>query len=220
MAAQGLPGALNAQHVVANTPMGKCFTVSFLWSSSDCDEGRKSVDKISTLGMLLYSEVKETTIQEWLKESEAFVPMSAYGCNCSVNVREMTDEVVKIIAREILKMPDDPSTVFSTHQLRGPPAKTNGESFFGARAPHYLFDLVATSSDAGRARISWDWAKNFRDALQSFDPQNILPTTYICLTHPAEADLHIIYQENGDKLVETKRRYDPNNVFKHVLPKF
>ena len=124
------------------------------------------------------------------------------------------------MAQEIPKMPDDPATIFSTHQLRRPSAKTNDESVFGARTPHYLFDLVSISSDAGRARISWDWAKNFRDALQSSDPQNVLPTTYICLTHPAEASLEMIYQENRDKLVEIKKRYDPDNVFRHALPQF
>ena len=124
------------------------------------------------------------------------------------------------MAQEIPKMPDDPATVFSTHQLRGLSAKTNDESVFGARTPHYLLDLVATSSDAGRARISWEWAENFRNALQSSDPENVLPTTYICLTHPAEASLEIIYQENRDKLVEIKKRYDPDNVFRHALPEF
>ena len=104
---QGLPDALNVQHVVANTPMGKCFTVSLLWSSSDCDEGRQHVDEISTLGTPRYSGVKETTIPEWLKESEAFVPKSAYGCNCSVNVREMTNEVVRIVSKSLGIIPTE-----------------------------------------------------------------------------------------------------------------
>ena len=217
---QGLPDALNTQHVVANTPMGKCYIISFLWGSPDCDAGHRYVDMISALGTLLYNGVKETMIPEWLKESEAFVPKSAHGCNYSVNVREMTDEVVQIIGREVLKMPDDPAAVFSTHQLRGPSAKQNDESVFATRTPHYLFDLVAISSDPRRARVSWDWAEHFRDALRSSDSLNVLPTTYIPLTPPVEASLEMIYQENRDKLVEIKRKYDPNNVFKHALLEF
>ncbi len=220
MTKQGLPDALNAQRVIVNTPKGKCFTIGFLWSSPDHHEGRRYVEKIATLGTPLHSGVREKTIPEWLIESDAFVPKTAYGSNCSVNVREITDEVVQIMGRELLKMPNDPATVFHTHQVRGPSGEKNNDSCFSARSPHYLMYIVAISNDANRARISWEWAKHFREALQSSDPQNVLPTNFICSTSPAEASLEMIYQEHRDKMVETKERYDPRNVFKHALPRF
>jgi len=64
------------------------------------------------------------------------------------------------------------------------------------------------------------WAKHYGNSLASSDPQNVLSATYITLTPPAEASLKVIYQENRDKLVEIEKKYDPNIVFTHALPKF
>jgi hypothetical protein len=86
--------------------------------------------------------------------------------------------------------------------------------------PHYIIEFISTSSEASRAPEAWEWATGFREALKGADPQNVLPTTYILLTPPAEATLEMIYQEYRDRLVEVKERYDPKNAFKHVLPNF
>lgn len=218
MAKEGLPDALNVQHVVANTPMGRCFTASVTWSSWDFDKGRQYVERLSSFGTVLNNGVKEMSILEWLKESETLVPKSAYGRSISVYVIELTDEVVKITGQEVSKMPNDRSTLFSTHELRGPSAKANEESVFSARTPHFLIELIATSSDAERADRALEWASSSQDALRRTDLNNVLPMTYISLTPPEESKLETIYQEYRDKLVKIKKRYDPDNVFRHALP--
>lgn len=155
-----------------------------------------------------------------MKEGEAFVPKSAYGCNLSVNVRELTNEVNQVIGEQILKMPNDPATLLTIQELRGPSTSPRDDSVFGTRTPHYIVEFIATSSDAIRAPEAWKWANDFREALKGTDLQNVLPSTYISLTPPAEASLEMIYQEYRDKVVEMKERYDPKNVFKHALPNF
>ena len=200
--------------------MGRAFIVGFVWSSSDFEEGRQWLEKISSLGNVLFSNVKETTIPEWMKEGEAFVPKSAYGCNLSVNVRELTEEVNQVIAEQVLKMPNDPATLFKIQDLRGPSASPRDDSVFGTRTPHYIIEFISTSSEASLAPEAWEWAIGFREALKGTDAQNVLPTAYISLTPPAEATLEMVYQEYRDKLVEIKERYDPKNIFKHALPNF
>jgi hypothetical protein len=57
---------------------------------------------MSSLGNVRFSGAKETTIPAWMKEGEAFVPKSAYGCNLSVNVRELMGEVNQVIVEQVL----------------------------------------------------------------------------------------------------------------------
>ena len=184
MTKRGLPAALGLQPSIVNTPMGKCYAVGFMWSSDDLDQGRKYLDEISSLGHVVHGGVGVTTIPEWLKANEAFIPKSAYGGVCTINLRELTDEVNDVVGREVAKMPDDPATLTSIHQLRGASSDVNNDSVYGARTPHYLFEFCATSSDPERAKAAWDWAVGFRDALRNTDPNNILTSTYICLTPP------------------------------------
>ena len=219
-AKKGLPAALGIQQHILNTPMGKCFAVSFLWSSSDLDEGRKNLDQIASFGTVLFNGVKETTVPEWMDDNATFLPKVVHGRSCTISLRKLTDEIISIIGREVAGMPEDPATFFSIHHLRGPSETARLKSVFGVREAHYCFEFIATAVDATRTEEVWDWAVGFRAALRKSDRQNILTSTYISLDPPAEANSAAIYGDNWEKLVEIKKEYDPKNVFKHALPKF
>lgn len=218
---KGIPAALGIQQNVLNTPMGKCFAVGFMWSSPNLDEGRKNLDQIASFGQVLFNGVKETTIPEWMDDIATFAPKVAYGRNCTISLRKLTPEVTSIIGREVIAMPEDRSTLLSIHQLRGPSeAPQANNSVFGARTAHYCMEFIATASEPDKTQAPWDWAVRFRGALRETNAENILKSTYISLTPPAEASSAAIYGENWDTLVDIKREYDPRNVFKHALPKF
>lgn len=220
LAKEGLPAGLGIQQNVLNTPMGKCFAVGFMWSSPNLDAGRKILDQIASFGTVLFNGVKETTIPEWMETIATFVPKVAYGRNCTISLRKLTDEVNTIIGREIAGMPEDRATLLSIHQMRGPSEGAQPNSVFGAREAHYCVEFIATVTEAARTEEVWDWAVGFRDALRKTDGQNILTSTYISLTPPAEVSSAAIYGENWEKMVEIKREFDPKNVFKYALPKF
>lgn len=220
LAKQGFPPALGIQQNVLTTPMGKCFAVGFMWSSSDLDEGHKILDQVASFGTVLFKAVKETTVPEWMDTIATFVPKNAYGRNCTISIRQLTDEVIDIIGRETAAMPEDPATLLSIHQLRGPSETALLDSVFGAREAHYCIEFIATALDPKRTAEVWEWAVRFRAAIRETDQKNILTSTYISLTPPTEANPAAIYGENWEKLVEIKKDYDPKNVFKHALPKF
>lgn len=218
--AKRIPAALGIQQNVLNTPMGKCFAVGFMWSSGDLDEGRKNLDQIASFGQVLFNGVKETTVPEWMDTIAKFVPQFAYGRDCCISVRKLTEEVTNIISREIPEMPEDPATLLAIHQMRGPSEAAQANSVFGARTAHYCIEFIATASEQERTQAGWDWAVRFRGALRETDRQNILTSTYISLTPPEEANSAAIYGDNWENMVEIKKEYDPKNVFKHALPKF
>ena len=220
MEKRGLPGALGVQPSIVNTPMGKLFVAGFMWSSSDLVEGRRYLNEISSYGNVIQSTVELTTLPEWMKASEAFVPKAAYGSVCCVSLRELTDEVNDIVIEQVEEMPDDPAVMLSFHQLRGRSAFADLESVFGTQTPHYCIELIGASVHSQKAKANWDWAAKIRKALQQTDLKNVIPATYISLTPPNDSNSKTIFGEHWQKLVDIKQRYDPNNVFKHALPKF
>ncbi|KAH7136849.1 D-lactate dehydrogenase [Dactylonectria estremocensis] len=220
LAAQGLPDVLGLQQSFVNTPIGKKFTVIFVWSSSDLALGRHWLHQIEKLGEVLSHSVIPTTITDWLHDSGAYVPKTAHGGNCTMSIRNFTPEVITTVGEQIFKMPGDPATLFSAHELRGKSASPHIASVFGSRTPHYVLEFIATSSSKDRALEAWEWATGFRDAVTKTTASNILPGTYISLTPPSDAKCSVIYGTSWEKLVDTKKTYDPNNVFKHAMPQF
>ena len=220
MEKRGLPAALGIQPFIVNTPMGKLLVAGFMWSSSDLNEGRKYLDELSSYGNVIHSTVELTTIPEWIKASEAFVPKAAYGGLCSVSLRELTAEVIDVVIRQIEEMPDDPGVMLSFHQLRGSSAFSDLESVFGMQTPHYCIELIGISVQSEKAKANWEWATGIQQALRRTDPKNVMPATYTSLTPPSNDSSKAIFGEHWQKLVNIKKRYDPNNVFKHALPKF
>jgi hypothetical protein len=221
-ALQDLPKALGLQQSFVNTPAGKCFTIGFLWSSDDLELGYQWLTKIEALGDVIHNSVVATTLKEFLDNSGSFIPTSAYGGNCTISVRKITDELVTVIADQISNMPVDAATLFSAHELRGQAASdATHDSVFGPRMPHFVLEFIATSSSPDLAQRAWQWATGFRDAVRKTEPENILPFTYICLSPPANADFPSMYGDDRWKeLVRIKKQYDPENVFVHALPQF
>lgn len=191
-----------------------------MWSSPDLDAGRRYLEKVCSFGTVVHSGVDVMTIPEWQEATAAFVAESAYGGDCTVNVRELTDEISEVIGQQVEKMPDDPATLFSIHQLRTSAAGENEDSIFSNRVPHHCIEIIATSSDKGRAEEAWDWALGFRKALLSTSAENVVESTYIALTPPQHSSGPVMYGGNWKELVEIKERYDPKNVFRHALPNF
>lgn len=220
LAAKGLPDALGIQRSFVNTPMGTVLCAVFVWSSDDLNLGRHWLHQIESLGEVVHNSVIPTTVKDWLDDSGAYVPKTAYGGNCTVSVTSFDDDVVKVVGEEIAKMPADPATLFSAHELRGRSALPRARSVFAARMPHYVFEFIATSSTPDMAREAWVWASGFRDAVRRHASHSVLPITYVALTPPSDANFPVIYGKQWQRLQEIKKMYDPNNVFCHAIPQF
>ena len=108
LSAKGFPPQLTLNQTVVNTPHGRAFGVVFVWSSEDEATGRQWLQKVEALGTVVMSMVAVTTIPEWIRGSTKFTPSGFYGEGRTHNIRQMTGEVVEIIARSFGKMPKDP----------------------------------------------------------------------------------------------------------------
>lgn len=191
----------------------------FVWSSSDLESGRIYLNKLAALGKIAANTVVETTAPEWIKGSSALIPQHAYGGERTVTVRNLTNQVIEIIGRNIAKMPSDSATGFSIQECRGPSATPHPGSVFGTRKPHFVLEMIGSVANLESMNASQAWAATFRKELLQSSGNNLLPGTYISVTKPGDNSLSNIYGPNYQALLALKRKFDPKDVFNLAIPR-
>lgn len=179
--------------------------------------GQTYLDKVAALGRETMRTVKGMTVQEWMEINKGLVPYGVYGHDTSVTVRNVTDEIAEVIGRNLAKMPSDPSTQFSVHELRGPSTNSDEGSVFRARDPHYIIELLGNVSKPANIDASNAWITTFREELRQC--KGVLPRDYISLTRPSDTTLDRLYGSELSTLYALKKRYDPNGVFNLSVPR-
>ena len=112
-----------------------------------------------------------------------------------------------------------PGCAIFTHEFRGAAARVPAEATaFGLRRDHVLVEILATfvdHSDQIEEQRHRQWA---RAALQAFDAM-ALPGGYPNLLAGDDPDRAAqSYGRNAARLIEAKRYYDPDNVFRSAIP--
>lgn len=162
--------------------------------------------------------VAPTTVPEWLDAASAVSPTQCYGSMFSINVRELTPEVVDVISSHAENMPNDPPTIFGIHELRPCPATAGyPDSVFPLRMPHFMFEIFPAVETADRVEAARQWGQDLYDALRKTDSANLLPGTYLPFALWESVNAREIFLEGYDTLAELKREYDPANVFRYAL---
>jgi hypothetical protein len=115
LSAGGVPPQLTLNQVLVNTPHGRTFGVIFVWSSEDERTGRRWLKKVEALGTVIMNMVAMASIPDWIRGTARFTPTGFHGEGRTRNIRQMTDEVMDVIARSFEKMPADPVSPPGSH---------------------------------------------------------------------------------------------------------
>jgi hypothetical protein len=194
------------------------FGANFHWGSDSEEAGRLNLAKVEKLGTVVMNTIVTTTVGGWLEGSRAIVPSGVYGSTRTINLREITSEVTKIVGPILAEMPSDPGTMYSVHELRGDSARPKTNSVFGSREPHMMVEFIGTAIEQANANTSLDWAERAVSEIRKTDPGNILPGTYISLDPEGATPLSKIYGANYGSLLALKQEHDPEHVFKLAIP--
>ena len=223
LSVEGLPLQLTVQQLVVNSPFGRVMALSFMWSAEDVATGLIWRDKFETLGTVMMNTVAVRTIPDWLSESTASIPTSVHGLSRTHNLREMSDDVSAIICSALEKMPSDPGTMFSIHQLRGSSASKNSGSVFGSRVPHFMLEILGFATIEENRDNSIKWATETWEAINQMDNGTVLPQAYISLDHLGldsdRVPLSRTYGSNDEVVLALKREYDQMNIFDLSVPR-
>ncbi len=108
-----------------------------------------------------------------------------------------------------------PGCAIFTHEFKGAASRiAEGATAFGLRRDHVLVEVLATFPDAKDEPAHRRWARTTREAFAT-----ALPGGYPNFLTSRDADRAASsYGGNAKRLIETKRRYDPDNFFSSAIP--
>ena len=112
-----------------------------------------------------------------------------------------------------------PGCAIATHEFKGAASRVPVEATaFGLRRDHVLVEIIATFADGSHeleVQRHRRWAQTTRRALDAI----ALPGGYPNLLPDSDADRAAkSYGPNAARLIEAKRKYDPDNVFCSAIP--
>lgn len=212
------PSSLGLTPIVANHPqLGRTMLVSFVWSSNDTEAGMEWLGRICALGSVISNTVAEIKITAWMEMVQAVAPSGVWGGDSTVNLRTLSESTAKIIAKHIEKMPSDGSNGIVIHELRGPSAKNDDSSVFGAREPHYMLELIGSVLDKANMEGSQNWITEFHGELKKTG--ETMKVEYLALSKPGDALVSDCFGSNWEFLMDLKRKCDPEGVFDMAVPR-
>jgi hypothetical protein len=188
-------------------------------------DGKRWAEKISSLAPCTMNLVAPTTIPEWLAGNAHF-PTSVYGSSWTHNLARIPQNVAQVIGRNIARLPSDPATMFSLHQLRGRSVERHGagkDSVFATHQPHYMLEVLGYATVASAQEEAERWAAQMAAEIEQADPENVLPTAYISIYNASRGGspdkvLEKVYGPKGEVVRALKARFDPENVFRLAVP--
>ncbi|KAI1075710.1 FAD-binding domain-containing protein [Whalleya microplaca] len=217
LAKEGLPRALQLQPFGIEFPgLGKVLAIGASWTSDDQGEGLRWIDKIASLGNCALKLTKSTSLTAYCEDNEKLVVWGSYGRTHTVSFKNYTPKTAQILAKYAELLPGG-SPSFGIHMLRASVAST--ESVFGSRVQHHMLEIVSLTPDVAMEEKAAAWALSFKKELRENDPDNVLDSSYVALLDDDDADWKKIYGSHYETLLGLKRKYDPDNVFKHAIPK-
>ncbi|KAI0891921.1 FAD-binding domain-containing protein [Annulohypoxylon nitens] len=215
-AERSVPRALQLQLLGIELPnLGKVFAVGASWAATDHDEGKKWIDKIAALGPCLMNNPEPRSVSAYCAFNEALLTWGSYGRAYTLNVKKYTPKLAETLAKYTSSIPGG-GIAISLHMLRAPAPNEN--SVFGARVEHHMLELIATTPVKELEVKGAEWAVELLGEIRKDDSENVLESSYLSLLDNDESDYGKIYGAHYGTLVALKKKYDPNNVFKHAIP--
>jgi hypothetical protein len=125
-------------------------------------------------------------------------------------LRELTDEAIRAIVEYSESLPTEQTQVVIEHMHGGASRVPATQTAFGLRRTHYSINIMPAWSDPATAEKCIDWARGFGSALEAFGASD----AYVnYLSDEGPSAVRASYGVNYERLVQLKKKYDPDNFF-------
>jgi len=212
-----MPDELTAQIGLVADPNG---TVAVMLIPTWCglpDQGEAQLAPFLKLGTLLAGKIERKSYGALLATFDPYIVngMRAVMETCWLPALDADSIDTFISAMETAV---SPGCAIVTHEFKGAASRVaEGASAFGLRRDHVLVEALATFPDRSNMMDEARhrrWARATRDAFAT-----ALPGGYPNLLDRNDRDRAASsYGNNAGRLVEAKRRYDPDNFFSSAIP--
>ncbi|KAF3762993.1 hypothetical protein M406DRAFT_73652 [Cryphonectria parasitica EP155] len=167
-------------------------------------------------GNCIVNATEAKTVAKYSEDNEKLVSYGIHGRTYTVSLKAWTPTSVRILVTYSASVPGGNSMI-SIHGLRSPPA--NEDSVFGAREDHHMVEIISLTTDPALEGEVSAWGQGLLRELKEQDASNIVDSAYLPLLDYGEVDSKKIYGRHNETVVSLKKKYDPENVFKHAAPR-
>lgn len=132
----------------------------------------------------------------------------------SAYLSALSDEAIDLLVEHALRSPSPESTL-DIWQLGGAIARVPEDATaYPHRAAPYLLGIEANWHDPAQDAANQAWARGVYAAMQPFSYRDALYVNFPGLGEEGESLVRAAYGTNYDRLVQIKRKYDPENRFR------
>jgi FAD/FMN-containing dehydrogenase len=179
--------------------------------SGDMKEGEKAVKPLRALGKPIADVISPHPFTGW---EAAFDPLLTPGARNywkSHDFADLSDPAIKAILEAVRSLPSPECEVFIAH-VGGAMARVPANATAWAnRDAHFIMNAHTRWRDKGQDAACISWARQLFDATAPYASGSV----YINFMPDDEKDrIQKAYGPNYQRLMEIKRRYDPNNLFR------
>jgi FAD/FMN-containing dehydrogenase len=211
------PDELTVQTGLVADPSGAIAVMLIPTWSGRPEEGEAKLEPFLKLGTLLAGRIERKSYGSLLRVFDPYIVngLQAVMETCSLPVfdRESIGTFVDAMEKAV-----SPGCAIVTHEFKGAASRVpEAATAFGLRRDHVLVEILAMFPDRAEAMdepLHRHWARTTREAFAT-----ALPGGYPNLLGPGDPDrARHSYGSNAKRLMEAKRRYDPDNVFSSAIP--
>jgi len=187
-----------------------------MWSG-DLAEGERVMQRVQRLGTPIMSSVGPVTYEGAMDFFDAHVVDGRHHRIRVQSVERLTDDVASLLIEAARTVTSSYSAVTIHHSHGAASRVPLGETAFGVRQDHLVFEIIAAWEAAEPGDVHRRWA----DALSDNIAPLALPGGYANMLSPEERErARMAYGANAARLVMLKGRYDPDGVFSSAIGVF
>jgi FAD/FMN-containing dehydrogenase len=211
------PDELTVQIVTTADPSGTLVVMVIpIWSGL-AERAETALEPFQRLGTLLAGKLERKSYGAFLSVFDPFVVNGLQVAMDTCSVPSLDHDAVDTIIHG-METAVSPGCAIITHEFRGAASRvSDSETAFGVRRDHVMLEMLATcphQADGMNEALHRSWARRTR---QTFTMA--LPGGYPNFLGPDDPErARQSYGENAARLIEIKRRYDPDNVFASAIP--
>jgi hypothetical protein len=209
----GAPDELSTMAAFLSTPDGDPVVGVFSVFHGPADEGERVLAPLRAFGSPLLDDIGPkpyTVVQQAFDEG---FPAGNRNYWKSSYLSTIGDECIDVLVEQANKAPSPMCVVGLEHMIGGAVARVGkDDTAFGSREAEYNLLILGMSDDPGIDDAIKDWARGFWKAIQPF------ATGGVYVNYMDRDESERIGDAYGSthyaRLVELKKRYDPDNLFR------
>lgn len=189
--------------------LGPCLLAVPVWSG-ESHQGQEVLGEILGFGTPLSSAIGPTSQEDLLRQFDQQVPRGLHWDIRTRTIAALTPEIISLLIAAAEKRPG-PGTGIGLRQFHGAATRVGvTDTAFGVRDEHVLLEVSAGRAPGDDSTAYRNWVDTVSAELAAY----ALPGGYPNFLAPDQHEqIAHAYGPNTARLLDAKRRYDPDGVF-------